>query len=95
MAHAGEEDAREWEILLSREVESFLDDLYESDPASHQLVTRRSSSWNAMARGGQRSCRWPGTSQDSGASGTGRRFPARSGRTTITLPSAGRRLGHE
>src|ERR1700689_1671128 len=40
MAHTGEEDAREWEILLSAEVESFLDDLYESDPASHQLVNQ-------------------------------------------------------
>src|ERR1700733_981593 len=36
MAHAGEE----WEILLTAEVESFLDDLYESDPASHQLVNQ-------------------------------------------------------
>jgi hypothetical protein len=25
----------EWEILLTPEVEAFLDDLYESDPASH------------------------------------------------------------
>jgi hypothetical protein len=40
MAHAGEEDAREWEILLSAGVESFLDNLYESDPASHQLVNQ-------------------------------------------------------
>ena len=40
MAHAGEEDATEWEILLTDEVESFLDDLYESDPASHQLVNQ-------------------------------------------------------
>src|SRR5260221_942109 len=37
MARAGEE---EWELLLSSEVESFLDDLYESDPASHQLVNQ-------------------------------------------------------
>jgi hypothetical protein len=37
VAHAGEE---EWEILLTAEVESFLDDLYESDPASHQLVNQ-------------------------------------------------------
>ena len=36
MAHAGEE----WEILLTAEVESFLNDLYESDPASHQLVNQ-------------------------------------------------------
>ena len=36
MAHAGEE----WEILLTAEVESFLDGLYESDPASHQLVNQ-------------------------------------------------------
>lgn len=36
MAHAGEE----WEILLTAEVESFLDDLYESDLASHQLVNQ-------------------------------------------------------
>jgi hypothetical protein len=40
MAHSGEGDALEWEILLSSEVESFLDDLYESDPASHQLVNQ-------------------------------------------------------
>ena len=40
MAHSGKEDALEWEILLSSEVESFLDDLYESDPASHQLVNQ-------------------------------------------------------
>jgi hypothetical protein len=37
MAHAGEE---EWEILLTAEVESFLDGPYESDPASHQLVNQ-------------------------------------------------------
>jgi hypothetical protein len=37
VVHAGEE---EWEILLTAEVESFLDDLYESDPASHQLVNQ-------------------------------------------------------
>ncbi len=37
MAHAGEE---EWEILLTAEVESFLDNLYDSDPASHQLVNQ-------------------------------------------------------
>lgn len=36
MAHSGEE----WEILLTAEVESFLDDLYESDAASHQLVNQ-------------------------------------------------------
>ena len=40
MAHAGEEDATEWEILLTGEVESFFDDLYETDPASHQLVNQ-------------------------------------------------------
>lgn len=40
MANAGEEDATEWEILLTAEVESFLDDLYETDPASHQLVNQ-------------------------------------------------------
>jgi hypothetical protein len=40
MVHAGEEGASEWEILLSVQVESFLDDLYESDPASHQLVNQ-------------------------------------------------------
>jgi hypothetical protein len=28
----------EWEILLTAEVEAFLDQRYESDPASHQLV---------------------------------------------------------
>jgi hypothetical protein len=40
MPHAGEDDVREWEILLTTEVESFLDDLYESDPASHQLMNQ-------------------------------------------------------
>lgn len=40
MAHTGKEDATAWEILLSAEVESFLDDLYASDPASHQLVNQ-------------------------------------------------------
>jgi len=40
MANAGEEDATEWEILLTGEVESFLDNLYETDQASHQLVNQ-------------------------------------------------------
>ena len=40
MADAGEEDATEWEILLTGEVELFLDDLYETDRASHQLVNQ-------------------------------------------------------
>jgi hypothetical protein len=30
----------EWEVLLTAEVEAFLDELYESDPASHQLVNQ-------------------------------------------------------
>jgi hypothetical protein len=30
----------EWEILLTDEVEAFLDELYESDRASHQLVNQ-------------------------------------------------------
>jgi hypothetical protein len=30
----------DWEILMTTEVESFLDELYESDPASHQLVNQ-------------------------------------------------------
>jgi hypothetical protein len=30
----------DWEILMTSEVESFLDDLYESDRASHQLVNQ-------------------------------------------------------
>jgi hypothetical protein len=34
MARSGEGGDTEWEILLSAEVESFLDHLYESDPAS-------------------------------------------------------------
>ena len=40
MTRTGEKDDGEWEILLTTEVESFLDDLYESDPASHQLVNQ-------------------------------------------------------
>src|SRR5258708_40137579 len=30
----------EWEILLTDEVETFLDELYGSDPVSHQLVNQ-------------------------------------------------------
>jgi hypothetical protein len=30
----------EWEILITTQVEAFLDDLYESDPVSHQLVNQ-------------------------------------------------------
>ena len=30
----------EWEVLLTAEVEAFLDELYESDPESHQLVNQ-------------------------------------------------------
>jgi hypothetical protein len=30
----------EWEILMTTQVESFLDDLYESDPVSHRLVNQ-------------------------------------------------------
>ena len=30
----------EWEILLTPEVEAFLEELYESDPVSHQLVNQ-------------------------------------------------------
>jgi hypothetical protein len=30
----------EWEILMTTQVESFLDDLYEADPVSHQLVNQ-------------------------------------------------------
>jgi hypothetical protein len=40
MAPSGGRDDKEWEILLSAEVESFLDHLYESGPASHQLVNQ-------------------------------------------------------
>jgi hypothetical protein len=38
--HAPEGSRVEWEILLTAEVEAFLDELYESDPASHQLVNQ-------------------------------------------------------
>jgi hypothetical protein len=30
----------EWEILITTQVEDFLDQLYETDPASHQLVNQ-------------------------------------------------------
>jgi hypothetical protein len=36
----GGEAPTDWEILMTAEVESFLDDLYESDQASHQLVNQ-------------------------------------------------------
>src|ERR1700740_3215906 len=35
-----EENSARWEILLTNEVEVFLDGLYESDPVSHQLVNQ-------------------------------------------------------
>lgn len=34
------ETGTDWEILMTTEVESFLDDLYENDRASHQLVNQ-------------------------------------------------------
>ena len=40
MAQAGDGGPADWEILLTAEVEAFLDGLYESDPASHQLVNQ-------------------------------------------------------
>ena len=40
----------EWEILLTPEVEAFLDELYESDQVSHQLVNQASWFWNATAQ---------------------------------------------
>jgi hypothetical protein len=40
MVRGPEEDSTEWEILLAAEVEAFLDNLYESDPVSHQLVNQ-------------------------------------------------------
>jgi len=40
MADGEEEESREWEILLTAEVEAFLDDLYESDRVTHQLVNQ-------------------------------------------------------
>jgi hypothetical protein len=35
---SAEEVGTDWEILMSTEVELFLDDLYETDRDSHQLV---------------------------------------------------------
>jgi hypothetical protein len=40
MAQAGGGDTAQWEILLTAEVEAFLDALYESDQVSHQLVNQ-------------------------------------------------------
>jgi hypothetical protein len=40
MTQAGGGDPAQWEILLTAEVEAFLDGLYESDPVSHQLVNQ-------------------------------------------------------
>ena len=40
MAREEGESHIHWEILLTAEVETFLDDLYESDPVSHQLVNQ-------------------------------------------------------
>jgi hypothetical protein len=40
MAHEEEEEPKEWEILLTAEVEAFLDDLYESDRMTHRLVNQ-------------------------------------------------------
>lgn len=40
MARTGDGDPTEWEILLTAEVEDFLDQLHDSDPDSHQLVNQ-------------------------------------------------------
>lgn len=37
---ARERSRGEWEILLTSKVEAFLDELYESNPVSHQLVNQ-------------------------------------------------------
>ena len=33
-------DAMDWEILMTTQVEGFLDDLYDADPVSHRLVNQ-------------------------------------------------------
>ena len=48
MAREEGEDCTRWEILLTAEVETFLDDLYESDPVSHQLPVRMNSSLQSV-----------------------------------------------
>jgi hypothetical protein len=48
--HVWERSRVEWEILLTPEVEAFLDELYESDPVSHQLVNQAIRCWSATAR---------------------------------------------
>lgn len=40
MPRAERDLPREWEILMTTEVRSFLDDLYESGPVSHQMVNQ-------------------------------------------------------
>lgn len=40
MARVGNGGSARWEILLTTEVEAFLDELYESDAVSHQLVNQ-------------------------------------------------------
>lgn len=40
MVQTGKPASAEWEILLTAEVEAFLDQLYESDRVSHQLVNQ-------------------------------------------------------
>ena len=40
MGRKREEGSVDWEILMTAEVEAFLDDLYTSDLASHQLVNQ-------------------------------------------------------
>ena len=47
----------EREILMTTQVEGFLDDLYDADPVSHRLASQRSWSWSATAR--PRGARWP------------------------------------
>lgn len=40
MVRETEEDSTGWEILLTAEVDAFLNGLYKSDPVSHQLVNQ-------------------------------------------------------
>ena len=40
MARGEQGETEPWEILLTTEVEAFLDTLYASDPVSHQLVNQ-------------------------------------------------------
>ena len=79
----------EWEILMTVQVEEFLDTLYEADRTTHRLGRHRravpkSGSCSSSTPGDPRFCSSPVTSPASGTVGTAKRYQRRNSFTPHT-----------